>query len=140
MSEVITETTESSKDQVLIVTDSCELAGELSSVLSEAGIDPFVADTKELYLKKLKQQPIVAIVDEDMIPGGWKISEDIRSESEVPIVIIGDSDSELAWMRAAEGKIDYFLGRPFGTLEFVARIKSLARRAKRVNRLKVVSR
>ena len=137
MSEDILETAETSKNTVLIITDSCELAGELSSILSEANIDPFVADTRDLYLKKITQypRPVVAIVDEDMIPGGWKISEDIRNDSEVPIIIIGDSDSELAWMRAAEGKIDYFLGRPFGPLELVARIRSLARRSKRLTNI-----
>lgn len=139
MMQTYEETNIDTKDKILVVTDSCEFGEELGSVLSVVDIDVFTTDTRDIYLKLLQDRPSVVIIDEDLAPDGWKISEDICKQFGIPIVVVGDSNPESAWVKVAEGKSDYFLNRPFGPLEFVARIRSLRRRFTRLNRVEAVA-
>jgi DNA-binding response OmpR family regulator len=72
--------------------------------------------------------PDAVIIDENTKKGGWTISSRIRNESNVPIVMLGNSDGELAWIKAVAYGVDYYLPRPFSPRELVARLKALIRR------------
>ena len=59
---------------------------------------------------------------------GWELSSRIRDESNVPIIIIGNSRNELAWVKAAAYGVDCYLPLSIGPQELVARIRALVRR------------
>lgn len=125
------------KDRVLIITDSGEFRDELAMILSNADLEPVAVDNGDSCLKTLAEAyPIVVIIDEDMGSGGWTIGAHIRDESEVPTIMIGNGNVDTAWMRVAAGDVDYFMRRPFGHHEIVARIRALSRRYETISKRK----
>ncbi|OGO32516.1 MAG: hypothetical protein A2Z29_06910 [Chloroflexi bacterium RBG_16_56_11] len=65
------------------------------------------------------------------IPGteSWPLCQKIRDLSNAPLIIINPHASAETCVRAINSGADYFMRRPFGPLELVARIRSLLQRA-----------
>jgi DNA-binding response OmpR family regulator len=61
---------------------------------------------------------------------GWETLEQIRDMSEIPIIALGQSDDPEAIVQTLDHGADYFLTKPFGSLELCARIRALLRRVK----------
>ncbi len=98
---------------------------ELVAILKRAGIEAVVAGKPEEYKGIL---PDAVVIDERAGTGGWELSSRIRDDSNVPIMMLGDSESELAWVKAVAHGVDYYLPRPFSPRELVARLGALMRR------------
>ncbi|MDD5094227.1 MAG: response regulator [Dehalococcoidia bacterium] len=117
------------ESSVMIIGDEEIASSNLASLLEEAGIKVAAACNWTSCLENLREiSPSVVIVEEESGSEGWEIASQIRRESDIPIVILGTINSELAWVKAAAHGIDCYLARPFGPTELVARLKSLIRR------------
>jgi len=70
----------------------------------------------------------VIILQENPETESWQLCEEIRRLSDLPLIVISRSASTETCVRAINAGADYFLRKPFGPLEFVARVQSLLQR------------
>lgn len=113
--------------KVVVIGDDEVSSKELALLLEEAGIETALA--RNANLRKIDDAlPNAIVVEEQAGKGGWEVSSQIRQRSNVPIILLGNSNSEIAWAKAAAYGVDCYLLKPFGSRELVARIKSLVRR------------
>lgn len=102
---------------------------ELVSLLDEAGIETAIVYEESWKPKALSEiRPQIIVVESGTGSDGWDISSEIRRDSNIPIILLGTIDSEMAWVKAAAYGVDCYVERPFSPLELVARIRSLIRR------------
>ena len=114
--------------KVLVIGIDGVSSEELASMLEESGMDTvqahngFVMETLRLILLN------IVVIEEKTGQGGWDISSRIRRESDVPILLLGNGNTEMSWVKAAAYDVDCYLSRPFSPRELVARIRAIIRR------------
>ncbi|MBM3132608.1 MAG: response regulator transcription factor, partial [Chloroflexi bacterium] len=101
---------------------------ELASLLTEAGVEIAMVYDGSNLRKCSRSLPSAVVIEEKAGQGGWEVSSQIRRKSNVPIILLGNSNSEVAWVKAAAYGVDCYMARPFGSRELAARIKTLVRR------------
>jgi two-component system OmpR family response regulator len=76
------------------------------------------------------EDPDLVILDLDL-PGldGYDVIRRIRNSSKVPIVVVSGRDEEPDIVRGFNYGADQYLSKPFGPLEFVARIQAVLKRS-----------
>ena len=67
----------------------------------------------------------IIITQEGWEAESWRLCETIRRFSNVPLIVISKNASTDTCVRAINAGADYFLRKPFGPLELIARIQSL---------------
>ena len=106
--------------KVLIIDDDPVLTDMLASVLPAKGFEVSVAHSGLEGLKAVRQLEPDAIILELMMPGmsGWRICKEIRSFSQIPILVLSsviDADGVMQAME--EGANDYLVKpAPVGVL------------------------
>jgi DNA-binding response OmpR family regulator len=124
--------------KVLIVEDDEVIGQGVANHLSVAGFEPLVVGRGETGLARLRyEHPDVCVLDL-MLPGldGWKLLETARREGiGTPIIVISARGSEEDRVRALEIGADDYLVKPFAMAELVARVRSVARRGLRQERV-----
>lgn len=90
------------------------------------------ADGTELWETLKKELPELILLD-IMLPGedGYLILEKLKSMSDtrdIPVIMLTAKESEFDKVRALEGGADDYITKPFGMMEFVARVKAVLRR------------
>ncbi len=76
-----------------------------------------------------EEQPDLVVLDVHMPPpDGFEVCRRIREVSQVPILMLTVRDATVDKVRALELGADDYLTKPFDHLEFLARLKALARR------------
>jgi DNA-binding response OmpR family regulator len=124
--------------KVLIVEDDEVIGQGVADHLSVAGFEPLVVGRGETGLARLRyEHPDVCVLDL-MLPGldGWKLLETARREGiGTPIIVISARGSEEDRVRALEIGADDYLVKPFAMAELVARVRSVARRGVRQERV-----
>lgn len=68
------------------------------------------------------------IVRESHGAESWKLCQQIRRVSALPLIVISANASTDCCVRAINAGADYFMRKPFGPLEFLARVNSLLQR------------
>jgi DNA-binding response OmpR family regulator len=87
-------------------------------------------DGREALRALYAERPDIVILDVDM-PGldGWGALERIREVSDVPVLMVTGSGSELDKVRGLRAGADDYVTKPFGRQELLARVEALLRRA-----------
>lgn len=67
----------------------------------------------------------IVIVLESPIVESWQLCARIRNRAGLPLIVISPRASTETCVRAIDAGADYFMRKPFGPLEFLARVKSL---------------
>jgi two-component system KDP operon response regulator KdpE len=91
----------------------------------------FVAEDGKSALREFEREnPDIVILDIAM-PGmsGFDVLKRIRSISDVPIIMLTVKSEEMDKVRALESGADDYVTKPFGSLELMARVKAVLRRA-----------
>lgn len=115
--------------RVLVIGKDTVSTQELSSFLQETGLKIASIPSESWCTAELdKVSPGVVIIEEKTGMESWSVSAQIRKESDVPIVLLGNGNTEMSWVRAAAYGVDLYMERPFSPRELVARVKTLARR------------
>lgn len=101
----------------------------ISGLLSKMGYEVDLVHSADAGLYKLVTEAYdLVVVLESPRVASWTICERIRSLSHVPLIVISLNASTETCVRAINAGADYFLRKPFGPLEFLARINSLLQR------------
>ena len=115
---------------VLIIDDDTRLTEPVQYQLERLGYTVAVAqDGPDGLHMALSHKPDVIVLD-IMLPGldGWRVCQEIRRFSQVPIIMLTALGAEIDRIRGLELGADDYLTKPFSFQELVAHIKSILRR------------
>ena len=84
-------------------------------------------------MKALKEEIPELILLDIMLPGddGYTILEQLKSMpsvKDVPVIMVTAKEAEFDKVKGLEGGADDYITKPFGMMEFVARVKAVLRR------------
>ncbi|MFT5438156.1 MAG: two-component system OmpR family response regulator [Alphaproteobacteria bacterium] len=120
------------KPTILVLDDDPDFLEEIVETLVDEGFDVLTANTGvELWVAAAKQ-PIDLFILDLMLKGesGLNIAKELRSKSEVGIVIVSGKSGETDRVLGLEMGADDYITKPFSQLELLARVRSVLRRTK----------
>jgi len=118
--------------RILIVEDEPKLAKLLGDYLQAGGYEShWVADGREAVPAVKTESPDLVLLDL-MLPGrdGLDICRDVRSFSDVPIIMLTARVEEIDRLLGLELGADDYICKPFSPREVVARVKAILRRVR----------
>jgi len=118
--------------KVLVVDDEPDVIEvvNLCFGLRWAEAEVSAAKTGEEALKMIEQdRPDIVLLD-IVLPGidGFQVCQEIRSFSDVPIIMLSARDAEMDKVRGLEMGADDYITKPFSHLELLARVRAVMRR------------
>ena len=121
--------------KVLVVDDDRVLADLVSFTLRRAGYEAVIAGDAASALRRwIEDQPDFIILDVNL-PGtaelqdGFAICRRIRSESDVPIILLTVRGEEKDIVYGLEAGADDYILKPFSPRQLVARVQAVTRRS-----------
>ena len=116
--------------RVLIVDDEPQIRRVLRSTLTARGYEVQDVRTGEDALESIRESRFDLVLLDVNMPGmsGLAACREIRSGSEVAIIMLTVSDSEEDKVAALDAGADDYVTKPFGTPELLARIRAALRR------------
>src|SRR5881409_760681 len=118
-------------EKILIVEDERNIASFVSMYLKNARYQVEIArDGGEALMKAENTKPDLVVLDL-MLPDidGLEVCRQIRSASDVPILMLTARDDDIDKIVGLEVGADDYLTKPFNPRELVARVKSILRRS-----------
>ncbi len=102
----------------------------IPAVLTSAGYEVTEAHEPATALQQLDTQAYnIVILRENATEASWILCERIRQFTASPLIVIGPGASAESCVKAINAGADFFLRKPFGPMELIARIKILLQRA-----------
>jgi two-component system, OmpR family, KDP operon response regulator KdpE len=116
---------------VLVCDDEPQILRALKVILREAGFEAIGVETASEALDAAAlRSPDAAIIDLVLPDGdGVEVCAQLRSWSEMPILVLSAIGEEEQKVRALEAGADDYVTKPFGPRELVARLRAAMRRA-----------
>lgn len=120
----------SNSQHILVVDDNKEILDLVSRFLVKDGYRVSTAVDGREMKKVMANARIDLILLDIMLPGddGLTLCRDIRSESNIPIIMLTAKGEEIDRVIGLEMGADDYVPKPFGTRELLARIKAVLRR------------
>jgi two-component system response regulator RegX3 len=115
---------------ILLVEDEPSVGELVRGYLSRDGYRVVWVRSGEEALTELERHPVRMVLLDIGLPGrdGFEICRDIRSRSQIPILMLTARDEELDRVVGLEFGADDYLTKPFSPRELVARMKAIFRR------------
>ncbi|MGH8495869.1 MAG: response regulator transcription factor [Gammaproteobacteria bacterium] len=116
---------------ILVIEDSTDLAAGLANNLEIEGYAVDVAADGESALQVASERPPDLVVLDLMLPGldGFRVLRELRrKEHRCPVLILTARGEESDKVRGLKLGADDYMTKPFGLLEFLARVEALLRR------------
>lgn len=116
--------------RILIVEDEASFSEALAFLLSKEGFETAVAETGREALDMFNAQGADLILLDLMIPvvSGVEVCRSIRTQSQVPIIMLTAKDAEIDKVVGLEIGADDYVTKPYSSRELIARIKAVLRR------------
>jgi DNA-binding response OmpR family regulator len=120
--------------KALVVDDDLVLADVISFTLRRAGFDVLLAyDGKTGWERFESETPEIVILDLELpIRDGLQVCRDIRSKSDVPIIMLTVRDSDEDVVKGLGLGADDYITKPFSPTQLVARVQAVLRRTGQV--------
>lgn len=119
--------------KALVIKDDEEVAEEISACLklfwSQADIITSDQGSKGIDLVEIESPDIVILDLEIADMDGFKVLKQIRSFSNVPIIVLSAKEAEMDKIMALEMGADNYITRPFSPVDLMAAVKAVLRRA-----------
>jgi two-component system KDP operon response regulator KdpE len=117
--------------RVLVCDDELQILRALKVVLREAGFEVVATATAQEALDAAAVRPPDAAIIDLMLPDGdgIEVCRQLRSWSDMPILVLSAIGEEEQKVRALEAGADDYVTKPFGPRELVARLNAVLRRA-----------
>jgi two-component system KDP operon response regulator KdpE len=116
--------------RVLLIDDSETERAVVKERLERAGFTVWTATDGNDGLRRLYDvRPDLVLLDLVMPKrDGWETLELIRQVSDVPVIMLTGSDTEIERVRGLRGGADDYVGKPYSAPELLARIEAVLRR------------
>jgi two-component system KDP operon response regulator KdpE len=120
-----------SKGRVLVCDDELQIVRALKVILRDAGFEVLAtATSKEALDTAAVENPDAAIIDLLLPDGnGVDICAELRSWTQMPILVLSAVGDEVDKVRALDAGADDYVTKPFGPRELIARLEAALRRA-----------
>ena len=114
----------------MVVEDEASFSDALSYVLGKEGFEVVVADTGDGAISTYDKIGADLVLLDLMLPGlsGTEVCKQLRSRSNVPIIMLTAKDTEVDKVVGLELGADDYVTKPYSKAELVARIKAVLRR------------
>ena len=118
-------------EHLLVVDDDREIRRLIEEYLTQAGYRVSTAADGKAMRRLMEQHRFDLVVLDLMLPGedGLSLCRDLRSRSNLPILMLTARGSEIDRIVGLEMGADDYLAKPFNPRELLARIRSILRRA-----------
>lgn len=122
-------------NQILVIDDDKELCALIKRSVLVENIEAYCCYSGLAGLEQLKKKPYQLVILDVMMPGsdGFETLEQIRKESNLPVLMFTAKDDSVSKVRGLRAGADDYLTKPFDLDELIARILSLIRRYTRFN-------
>ncbi|TXN32676.1 response regulator transcription factor [Lacisediminihabitans profunda] len=116
--------------RILIVEDESSLSEPLAFLLGREGYETTIAADGPAALAEFDRNGTDLILLDLMLPGipGTEVCREIRTRSQVPIIMLTAKDSEVDVVVGLELGADDYVTKPYSTRELLARIRAVMRR------------
>ncbi|WP_018657437.1 response regulator transcription factor [Actinomadura flavalba] len=116
--------------RVLVVEDEESFSDALSYNLRKEGFEVAIAATGPDALDQFDQAGADLVLLDLMLPGlpGTEVCRELRSRSNVPVIMLTAKDSEVDKVVGLELGADDYVTKPFSTRELIARMRAVLRR------------
>jgi two-component system response regulator RegX3 len=133
----MTTATDRRAHRVLIVEDEPGLAESVRYALETEGFEVSTAATGLSGLEMARRSPPDLVLLDLMLPemSGLDVCRQIRSSSDVPIIMLTAKDSEADKVTGLELGADDYMTKPFSMRELIARVRAHLRRASKTGLL-----
>lgn len=120
----------SETQHILIVEDEAKLARLAADYLHNSGFITEIMSRGDAVLPSVKQRMPDLILLDIMLPGkdGMAVCREIRSFSQVPIIMVTARIEEIDRLLGLELGADDYICKPYSPREMVARVKAVLRR------------
>ena len=115
---------------ILLVEDEASLSEPLAYLLKREGYEVTVAEDGPTALAEFDRGEADLILLDLMLPGipGTEVCREIRTRSQVPIIMLTAKDSEVDIVVGLELGADDYVTKPYSSRELLARIRAVLRR------------
>jgi two-component system response regulator RegX3 len=116
--------------RILIVEDEPSLSEPLAFLLGREGYETAIAADGIAALAEFDRNGADLVLLDLMLPGiaGTEVCREIRTRSQVPIIMLTAKDSEVDVVVGLELGADDYVTKPYSTRELLARIRAVMRR------------
>ena len=116
--------------RVLVVEDEESFSDALSYMLRKEGFEVAVAATGPAGIEEFGRAGADLVLLDLMLPGlsGTEVCRQLRSRSQVPVIMLTAKDSEVDKVVGLELGADDYVTKPYSARELVARIRAVLRR------------
>ena len=123
---------------ILIAEDDHAISDLVAYNLERAGHTPLAAYDGLTALEVARRDKPELILLDIMLPGedGYNILKRLKSDTrtrDIPVIMVTAKEAEFDKVKGLEGGADDYITKPFGLMEFVARVKAVLRRCARQN-------
>lgn len=121
------------KGKILVAEDHKPIRDELCNFLSKYGYEAIPLTNYETIIEDcIKEQADLILLDINLpVLDGYYICREIRSQSDIPIIVVTSRDSEMDELMSMNLGADDFITKPYNTQILMARIASILRRSKK---------
>lgn len=116
--------------KILVVEDEASFSEALAYVLGKEGFEVNVADTGDGAITAFDKGGADLVLLDLMLPGlsGTEVCKQLRSRSDVPIIMLTAKDTEVDKVVGLELGADDYVTKPYSKAELIARIRAVLRR------------
>jgi two-component system response regulator RegX3 len=116
--------------KILVVEDEASFSEALAYVLGKEGFEVTVADTGDGAIAAFDKGGADLVLLDLMLPGlsGTEVCKQLRSRSDVPIIMLTAKDTEVDNVVGLELGADDYVTKPYSKAELIARIRAVLRR------------
>jgi len=116
--------------RILIVEDEASLSEPLAYLLEREGYETTIAEDGLAAVTEFDRNGADLVLLDLMLPGlpGTEVCRQIRTTSNVPIIMLTAKDSEVDIVVGLELGADDYMTKPYSTRELLARIRAVLRR------------
>jgi len=116
--------------RVLLVDDERDIVDPLTYALRQDGFDVAAVEDGQSALQLARTNTFDVVVLDIMLPdvSGIDVCRTLRSESDVPIVMLTARDAEVDRVLGLELGADDYVTKPFSTAELASRVRAILRR------------
>ena len=116
--------------RILIVEDEVSFSEALAFLLTKEGFETSIAENGRQAIEMFNANGADLILLDLMIPevSGVEVCRSIRTQSQVPIIMLTAKDAEIDKVVGLELGADDYVTKPYSSRELIARIKAVLRR------------